>query len=237
MAERMNVARGWLILAIAAGTAIAAGVIFHAMHDREPVYPGKGVTRKAMLSDYAPVLKGTPADTPVYLLEGAQPGPTLLLFGGTHPQEISGMVSAVVVVENVQMKRGRMIVIPHSNQSGFTYTEPLEAFPHEFEIPTASGARHFRLGMRLSNPIHQWPDPDLYTHYPSGEPLIGSDPAGSDSKPAATARYTTPVAPSARVVGWSGGRAGTPIPRARAARMMSASAADQPRAQVSMTTW
>ena len=167
--------RGWLILALGIAVTLVSGFIFHAMHEREPVYPGKGVTRKAMLSDFAPALKDTPADTPVYFLEGAQPGPTLLLFGGTHPQEISGMVSAVVVVENVQMKRGRMIVIPHSNQSGFTYTEPLEAFPHEFEVPTASGSRWFRLGMRLSNPIHQWPDPDLYTHFPSREPLIGSE--------------------------------------------------------------
>lgn len=170
-----SAARGGLILAVAIAVAAAAGAIFHAMHAREAVYPGKGVTRKAMLGDYAPALKGTPADTPVYFLEGAQPGPTLLLLGGTHPQEISGMLAAVLVVENAEMKRGRVIVIPHSNQSGFTYTEPLEAFPHEFEIPIASGTRRFRLGMRLSNPVDQWPDPDIYTHFPSGEPLIGSE--------------------------------------------------------------
>ena len=168
-------ARGWLILAIASAIAVAAGIIFRGMHQREPVYPGKGVTRTVLLSDYAPALRGTPGDTPVHILEGRQAGPTLLLFGGTHPQEISGMVSAVLVVENVQVERGRLIVIPHANQSGFTHTEPLEAFPHEFDIATASGVRRFRLGMRLSNPIHQWPDPDLYAHFPSGEPLIGSE--------------------------------------------------------------
>jgi len=175
VAGRIGAMRGWLILATAIAIAIASGAIFRAMHAQEPVYPGKGVTRKALLSDYAPALRATPGDTPVYFLEGRQAGPTLLLFGGTHPQEISGMVSAVVVVENVQVERGRLIVVPHSNQSGFTHTEPLEAFPHEFEIPTMSGTRRFRLGMRLSNPIHQWPDPDLYSHYPSGEPLIGSE--------------------------------------------------------------
>ena len=167
--------RGWLIVGASIAIAAAAGVIFQRMHEREPVYPGSGVTRKAMLSDYTPALKGTAADTPVYFLEGAEPGPTLLLFGGTHPQEVSGMLAAVVVVENVHVKRGRLIVIPHSNQSGFTYTEPLEAFPHEFNIPTGGRARRFRLGMRLTNPIHQWPDPDLYAHYPSKEPLIGSE--------------------------------------------------------------
>ncbi|MEI6721804.1 MAG: succinylglutamate desuccinylase/aspartoacylase family protein [Betaproteobacteria bacterium] len=168
-------ARGRLLLAAAIAVAAASGAIFQAMHEREAVIPGKGVTRTAMLGDYAPALKGTPADTPVYFLEGTEPGPTLLLFGGTHPQEISGMLSAVLVVENVEVRRGRVIVIPHSNQSGFTYTEPLEAFPHDFGIPTAAGERRFRLGMRLANPVHQWPDPDIYSHYPSGEPLIGSE--------------------------------------------------------------
>ncbi len=167
--------RGALLLAAAAAVAWAAAAVFLAMHAREPVYPGPGVTRVGTLADYAPALRGTPADTAVYVLEGRQPGPTLLLLGGTHPQEVSGMLGAVLVVEGAQVRRGRLIVVPHLNQSGFTYTEPLEAFPHDFGIPVARGVRRFRLGMRLSNPIHQWPDPDLYVHYPSNEPLIGSE--------------------------------------------------------------
>ncbi len=167
--------RGAAILAAAALTAWAAGDLFYRMHEREPVFPGEGVTRRAMLSDYAPPLFGTAADTPVYILDAKEPGPTLLLLGGTHPQEVSGMLAAVLAVENVRAVRGRVIVIPHANQSGFTYTEPLEAFPHEFEIPVASGVRRFRLGMRLTNPVHQWPDPDLYVHFPSNEPLIGAE--------------------------------------------------------------
>lgn len=167
--------RGAVLLAAAAAVAWAAGAIFLAMHAREPVYPGPGVTQVRTLGDYAPAVRGTPADTAVYVMEGSEPGPTLLLFGGTHPQEVSGVLSAIVVVEGVQVKRGRLLVIPHLNQSGFTYTEPLEGFPHDFGIPVAGGERRFRLGMRLSNPIHQWPDPDLYVHYPSNEPLIGSE--------------------------------------------------------------
>jgi len=27
----------------------------------------------------------------------------------------------------------------------------------------------FRYGDRLTNPVHQWPDPEIYVHYPSGE--------------------------------------------------------------------
>ena len=167
--------RGRIILAIAVLLAALTGRDFWLMRLHEPVYPGPGVTRKAMLSDYVPSFEGSPADTAVYILEGKAPGPTMLVFGGTHPQEISGMVAAVLLVENVQVERGRLIVIPHANQSGFTYTEPLEAFPHDFRIPAGQGERRFRLGMRLTNPLHQWPDPDLYSHFPSGEPLFGSE--------------------------------------------------------------
>lgn len=167
--------RGWILFLVAVLVTALTGHEFQSMHLREPVYPGPGVTRKAMLGDYVPAFEGSAADTPVFILEGRSPGPTLLVFGGTHPQEVSGMLAAVLLVENVRVERGRLIVIPHANQSGFTYTEPLEAFPHDFGIPTAKGERRFRLGMRLTNPLHQWPDPDLYSHFPSGEPLIGSE--------------------------------------------------------------
>lgn len=161
--------RGWLVLAAAAAIAWVAGAIFRDMHTPEPLVAGPGVTRQTMLSEYAPALKDTPADTPVFILGGAAPGPTLLVFGGTHPQEIAGMIAAVVTVENVAVARGRLIVVPQLNRSGFTYTEPLEAFPHAYRI----AHRWFRVGMRLTNPIHQWPDPDAYSHHPSGEPLLG----------------------------------------------------------------
>ena len=145
------------------------------MHAPEPIVAGPGVAKQAWLSDYAANLKGTAADTPVFFLEGRDPGPTLLLFGGTHPQEISGMIAAVLTIENAALTRGRIIVLPQLNRSGFTYTEPLEAFPHTYEITTPHGTRWFRVGMRLTNPVHQWPDPDLYLHYPSNEPLIGAE--------------------------------------------------------------
>src|SRR3546814_13505131 len=63
--------------------------------------------------------------------------------------------------------------MPQSNRSGFTHTDPLEAFAHTFTIETPHGPRWFRVGMRLSNPIHQWPDPDLFIHPQSAERLVG----------------------------------------------------------------
>lgn len=153
--------------------AIAAGVIFSRMHEAEPIVAGPGVTSQGMLSDYAPEVAGTPADTPVYVLEGSQPGGTLMLIGGTHPQEVSGLLAAVLMIENATVQQGRIIVIPQANRSGYSYTEPLEGFPHTFNVDTPHGPRWFRFGMRLSNPVHQWPDPDLYIHPQTGERMVG----------------------------------------------------------------
>lgn len=165
--------RAVALLAAAAAVAVAAGIAFQRMHEPEPIVAGPGVTAQRMLSDYAPEVAGTPADTPVYILEGADPGGTMLLLGGTHPQEVSGLLGAVLMIENAQVSAGRLVIIPQANRSGFTHTEPLEAFPHSFTIATPAGERWFRNGMRLANPVHQWPDPDLYVHAQSAERMVG----------------------------------------------------------------
>lgn len=168
----------WRAFAFATGAVVvaaAAGWIFAGMHEPEPLVAGSGVTARKMLADYAPALAGGPGDTPVFVLEGPSPGGTLMILGGTHPQEISGMLTAVLAVENARVQKGRLIVLPQANRSGFTHTDPLEGFPHTFEIETPHGRRWFRNGMRLTNPVHQWPDPDLYVHYPSGEPMVGHE--------------------------------------------------------------
>lgn len=167
--------RAWVFLAVAAAISVASGWIFLDMHRPEPIVAGPGVSSQKMLSDWAPVLAGTAADTPVYVLEGAEPGGTVLLLGGTHPQEVAGMMAAVLTIENARPARGRVIVIPQANRSGFTHTDPMEGFPHRYEIDTPTGKRWFRVGMRLANPIDQWPDPDLHHHPQSGEGMVGSE--------------------------------------------------------------
>jgi hypothetical protein len=97
------------------------------------------------------------------------------VIGGTHPQEIAGMLAAVLFVENVTVKKGRLIVVPQANRSGFTHTDPMEAYLHSFEIPTPGGTRWFRVGMRLTNPADQWPDPEIFVHAPSGERMVGHE--------------------------------------------------------------
>jgi predicted deacylase len=164
---------GAALLVVALTIAGAAAWTFRSMHEPEPIHAGPGVTKTVRLGDYFPAIAGGPGDSPVFVLEGREPGGTFVLLGGTHPQEVAGLVAATVVVENVRVAKGRLFVIPQANRSGFTYTEPLEGFPHRFEIETAQGARWFRFGMRLTNPIHQWPDPDLQVHSPSGEYMVG----------------------------------------------------------------
>lgn len=167
--------RNRAILCVVAAGAITlpAAWIFLSMYEVEPIVAGPGVSEQRMLSDYEPALAGTAADTPIYILEGEQPGGTFLVLGGTHPQEVSGLLGAVLLIENVEVEQGRLIVIPQANRSGFNYTEPLEGFPHSFTIDTANGERWFRNGMRLTNPVNQWPDPDLYIHAQTAERMVG----------------------------------------------------------------
>ncbi len=138
------------------------------------IVEGPGVTRTGYLSDYFDKLEGTPGDTKLYFLEGEEPGGTLLVFGGLHPNEPAGLLAAVVLIENAQVDVGRIIVIPHTNASAFTYTEPLQASPPFFDIETEWGARTFRYGSRLTSPLHQYPDPQAYVH-PSGMLLSGGE--------------------------------------------------------------
>jgi hypothetical protein len=49
------------------------------------------------------------------------------------------------------------------------------AYPTDFTIPTDWGTQTFRLGDRWSNPLDQWPDPEVYIHYPSRQYLAYVD--------------------------------------------------------------
>jgi hypothetical protein len=169
--QRGPVARWSVVLATLAVVVLVVaftGRDFASMRRPEVLVPGPGVTDVAALSDYLPSLAGTPGDTEVFVLEGTEPGGTTLVLGGVHPNEVAGVLAAVVILENAEVSRGRVIVIPRSNASGFTHTETGFAAPQTFDIPTAFGTRTFRYGARLTNPLHQYPDPDVHVHHPSG---------------------------------------------------------------------
>jgi hypothetical protein len=163
-----------LLLALAGGVLLATSHPFLAMHVDPPIMAGPGVTRIVKLSDYSPSLKGTAADTDVYVLAGEQEGGTALLLGGTHPNEPAASLTAIVLIESAIVRRGRMLIIPRANHSGFTCTEPQEGYPQTFSVATPHGPRTFRYGSRGTNPVHQWPDPVIYINA-AGQSLAGAE--------------------------------------------------------------
>lgn len=133
-----------------------------------------------MLSAWFAGLAGTPGDTNVYLLEGQPAGGTMLVLGGTHADEPAGHLAAVILVERARVSAGRLIVIPRANASGFTHNFPQEAHPMFIEVETPGGPRRFAFGARATNPVHQWPDPQVYTLAASGQTLAGSETRNLD---------------------------------------------------------
>jgi len=176
VAEDVAMRRRRFAFSVAAvAVAVASSWIFQAMHTPEPIVAGPGVTHQSMLSDLEPSIAGGNGDTPVFELAGEEPGGTIMILGGTHPPEIAGMMAAVLMVENARVTQGRVIVIPQANRSGFTHTDPLEGYAHSYTIDTPNGTRWFRVGMRLANPIAQWPDPSEFVHLPSTERMVGHE--------------------------------------------------------------
>ena len=145
------------------------------LYQKEPIVKGPGVTEVSKLSDYFQDLKGTSGDTEVFIMEGEEEGGTALIIAGVHPNEISGVLTTILFIENARIIKGRIILIPFANNSAYTTGHPGEAYPMRYSIKTEWGSRWFRFGDRFTNPLHQWPDPEIYTHYPSGQSLSGFD--------------------------------------------------------------
>jgi hypothetical protein len=166
-------ASGILLMVLVA--CLFAGREFAGMWTPDEFHPSKGLFRRGSLSDYFPPLRNTRADASLFMYTGERPGPTVLVLGGTHPNEPAGFMAATVLVENALVRAGRLIVVPQACQSGFTCTDPLEGTPSRFTIVTPSGERTFRFGSRGANVVDQWPDPLVYLHHPSGQKLSGNE--------------------------------------------------------------
>ena len=165
-----------VIMGLGALLAVFAGTSFYASRRlREPLVLSPSVTQVKKLSDYFPGIQDTINDANVYILEGEKPGGTILLLGGSHPEEPAGRLAAWIFAENAVMSQGRIIVIPTTNPSATTATRVGGAYPPDFTIPTSWGGQKFRMGDRWSNPIDQWPDPEVYVHFPSRQELAYVD--------------------------------------------------------------
>lgn len=101
--------------------------------------------------------------------------PSILVMGGTHPNEPSGQLAATMFLENARVKRGILYVVNEVNRSAYTNSQPQEATSWYYELETASGeSRVFKYGSRATNTVDQWPTPDVYTHS-SGQQLSSSE--------------------------------------------------------------
>ena len=155
---------------------VTSGMSFYRhRHLEEPVVLSAGVAEVKRLGDYFEGVRGTVNDCNVYVFEGEEPGATMMVIGGTHPEEPAARLAAWLFAENAVMEQGRLIVVLSANRSATTVTRVGGAYPQDFAIPTDWGERTFRLGDRWSNPLDQWPDPEVYIHYPSRQNLAYVD--------------------------------------------------------------
>ena len=153
-----------------------AGRSFHGhRHREEAVVLSPGVTQVKTLGDYFEGIRGTINDCNVFILDGEEPGATLFVMGGTHPEEPAARLAAWLLAENAVMEAGRLIVVLSANRSATTVTRVGGAYPPDYTIETDWGAQTFRMGDRWANPLDQWPDPEVYIHHPSGQYLAYVD--------------------------------------------------------------
>ena len=172
---KKNYVTAALCLVVAVAIMIGTGMNFLAARNVPLPKEGPGVTEVKMLSDWFDGLKGTGGDTPVYVLKGQKEGGSMLILGGTHANEPSGYMAATTFIETAVVEQGTVYVIPYTNYSAMTHNDPSEGNLQYFTLTTQSGERTFRYGSRATNPVDQWPDPDVYVHYPSGQRLSGSE--------------------------------------------------------------
>jgi hypothetical protein len=155
---------------------VASGMDFYQSRRlKEPVAVGEGVTKVVKLSSYFSGIEGTANDCNIYMLEGKEPGATMCILGGTHPEEPAGRLAAWIFAEDAVIQKGRLIVVLSANRSATTVTRVGGAYPPDFTIPSSWGGQTFRMGDRNSNPLDQWPDPEVYIHYPSYQYLAYMD--------------------------------------------------------------
>lgn len=175
--NRMNIKFVKVIIAAVVLCAVgAAGLLFHEHRTyKEAVVVSEHITQVRKLSEYSDVVKGTVNDCNVYIFDSGVEGGTMLLFGGTHPEEPAGNMSAQIFTENLKVTQGKIIVINRLNTSGSTCTRLGEAYPRFYHVDTPWGEKTWRFGDRAASPLDSWPDPEVYIHYPSGQNLAYVD--------------------------------------------------------------
>ena len=148
---------------------------FHQMRKLDTFYPSSAFQKTIDLSEMNPSLKDTYGDSKIYCFKGEKEGGKTLILGGTHPNEPAGFITAYLLLENIQIEQGTVYILPQANLSAFSHNDPQEGMPQYVTIEGKKRKRWFRVGSRITNPIDQWPDPEIYLHYPSGQKLAGNE--------------------------------------------------------------
>jgi hypothetical protein len=172
--DKRNIIVTSSILAATLAIGIVAGVQFKQFSDYETYFYVRDNIKIEKFSDYSPNLKNTAGDADIYKIEGKNPGPSVLILGGTHPNEPSGQITATLFLENIEVEAGTVYVITETNKSAYTHSHPLEATAFYYDIETQNSTRKFKFGSRATNTNQQWPNPDVYTTQ-SGQKLSSTD--------------------------------------------------------------
>ncbi len=163
--------KSMLILIVLALSILGGVPLYRHRHYRTPVVAGPGVTKVIKLSEFVPSLKGTMADADVFILEGKEPGGKVLVMANSHANEPAGLLATIIMIENAVVEKGTLIIIPEFNNSASLNTKPGDGYPLYYDIATEWGRVRFRMGNRDASPLDQWPDPDVYIHYPDKQLL------------------------------------------------------------------
>ncbi len=74
----------------------------------------------------------------------------ILILGGTHGDEIAGVMAASLFVSWAKTQTARLIVVPRANASAGTWSDPDRPGPQAIILDAASGRRVFRYGSRFT---------------------------------------------------------------------------------------
>lgn len=166
------------VLIVVAVICVISGGMFLAQQEPDVLYTeNPNITKVIKLSDYNENLKGTVNDVDIYVFDSGVPGGKALIYGGTHTNEVGSLLNAVTYLENVKVEAGTLYIMVHANNSGYTHTQPLRGQIPEMNFTLTDGTtRSFAVGTRISNPVHQWPDPNYHMNM-SGRGLMHDEVA------------------------------------------------------------
>lgn len=175
LTKRLNIIITSCLIVLALAVTIITGITYKKFKNSDIYFDSSKCTEIQKFSDYSPSLKGTIGDSNIYVFDSGVEGPSIMILGGTHPNEPAGQLAATLLLENLTVTKGKVFVITECNRSAYGYSYPLEASPMYYHIQTKNGMREFMFGTRATNATEQWPNPDVYVHNPSGQKLSAGE--------------------------------------------------------------